>query len=244
MFWALSGTIFLGGSGAIIIGGLYWKKGTSAAAWVTMTVGLVMAIAGFILDQKWPEIVSFIKSSFPDLWLSMKNRVPDFSEEKFLFTGVENFFFTMVTCSVVYIVVSLLTCKKNFNMDRMLHRGKYAVEDDKSPENETGIDRLKEVLGISKNFSLEDKFIVFAAYLYLIVALAILILGVIYHLTFGIPESFWLPFWHGYIWVFFIITIVLAIWLGIGGMLDLRKMIQLLKTIKRDDTDDGRVMKD
>ena len=33
LFLNISGAIFVGGSGAVIIGGLYWKKGTTTAAW-------------------------------------------------------------------------------------------------------------------------------------------------------------------------------------------------------------------
>ena len=33
LFFAITGAIFAGGRGAVIIGGLYWKRGTTAAAW-------------------------------------------------------------------------------------------------------------------------------------------------------------------------------------------------------------------
>ena len=33
LYFAITGAIFAGGSGAVIIGGLYWKKGTTAGAW-------------------------------------------------------------------------------------------------------------------------------------------------------------------------------------------------------------------
>ena len=33
MFLALTGAVFVGGAGSAIIGGLYWKRGTTAAAW-------------------------------------------------------------------------------------------------------------------------------------------------------------------------------------------------------------------
>ena len=33
MFMAVTGAIFLGGAGICIVGGLYWKRGTTAGAW-------------------------------------------------------------------------------------------------------------------------------------------------------------------------------------------------------------------
>jgi hypothetical protein len=36
----------------------------------------------------------------------------------------------MGTASVIYVLVSLLGKKQEFNMDKMLHRGKYAVQSD------------------------------------------------------------------------------------------------------------------
>ena len=56
MFFALAGTIFLGAAGAVVIGGLYWKKGTAAAAWATLAVGFIMAVLGFIFVLGWTSI--------------------------------------------------------------------------------------------------------------------------------------------------------------------------------------------
>jgi solute:Na+ symporter, SSS family len=39
LFLNISGAIFVGGSGAVIIGGLYWRKGTTPAAWAAMITG-------------------------------------------------------------------------------------------------------------------------------------------------------------------------------------------------------------
>ena len=49
-------------------------------------------------------------------------------------------------------------------------------------------------------------------------------------------------FWHGFIWVFFVLTIVLTVWLGIGGFIDLKRLYKALKTVKQDDRDDGTVV--
>ena len=51
LFFAITGAIFAGGSGAVIIGGLYWKRGTTTAAWAAMITGAVIAVGGIILKQ-------------------------------------------------------------------------------------------------------------------------------------------------------------------------------------------------
>ena len=42
LWWALTGGVFTGGAGAAIIGGLYWQKGTTAAAWAGAITGSVL----------------------------------------------------------------------------------------------------------------------------------------------------------------------------------------------------------
>ncbi len=48
MFFALTGAIYLGGAGAVILGGLYWKRGTTEAAWTALILGTVMAFGGML----------------------------------------------------------------------------------------------------------------------------------------------------------------------------------------------------
>jgi solute:Na+ symporter, SSS family len=98
MFFNITGAIFLGGAGAVIIGGLYWRRGTTAAAWVTMITGSVLATSGVIILRIWPECP---------------------------LTGMEMSGITMVAAVAMYIGVSLLGRKK-FNLDQMLRRGIYA----------------------------------------------------------------------------------------------------------------------
>lgn len=213
MFMALSGTIFLAGSGAVIIGGLYWKRGTNAGAWTSMVIGLVFAVLGFAFSQSyWPDIAGYIQKTFPSFWSFLTHRVPSLNQEKFLCNAQEWYFFAMITCTVSYIFVSLLTTKKAFNMDRMLHRGEYAIESEKTPEEIVGLTNWKKVLGFSKNLRLEDKFIVWSAYSYIFISLVVVLLGIVYNIFFEIPDKFWMIFWHGFIWVFFVLTIVLIVW--------------------------------
>ncbi len=98
MFFQITGAIFLGGAGAVIIGGLYWRRGTTLAAWITMITGSILATGGVVILRIWPD--------FP-------------------LTGMEMSGITMLTALAVYVGVSLLGRKK-FNLDQMLHRGAYA----------------------------------------------------------------------------------------------------------------------
>ena len=51
MFLALTGAVFVGGAGSAIIGGLYWKRGTTAAAWTAMIAGMTLSGGGIVLKQ-------------------------------------------------------------------------------------------------------------------------------------------------------------------------------------------------
>jgi Na+/proline symporter len=57
MFLALTGAVFVGGAGSAIIGGLYWKRGTTAAAWAAMIAGMTLSGGGIILKQLDASVV-------------------------------------------------------------------------------------------------------------------------------------------------------------------------------------------
>ena len=92
MYQLITGAIYLAGSGAVIIGGLYWSKGTTAGAWSAMIVGGALAVSGLGMRTLWP--------AFPALTATM----PEFP-----LNGAQVFFVSCVVAIVVYIKVSLLT---------------------------------------------------------------------------------------------------------------------------------------
>lgn len=241
MFFAVSGIIFLGGSGAVIIGGLYWKRGTTAGAYTSMIIGAVMAVLAFIMLHYWPDIAAYLKADAPQAWQAIKSIVPQISEETFLFTAQEMFFFAMVLSALGYVLVSLLTGQENFNLDRLLHRGEYVVATDKSSADDVA-SGWRAALGISKDLKWNDKLVYWTAYSYILLFIGIIITGTICNLLFEIKQETWLSFWHGYVWTFFAMTIFVTVWLSIGGFIDLKKMFQRLKTIERDNSDDGTVV--
>ena len=43
-------------TGAAIIGGLYWKRGTTAGAWCGVLSGSLLAVLGILLTQNWSDV--------------------------------------------------------------------------------------------------------------------------------------------------------------------------------------------
>lgn len=212
LFFAITGAIFTGGSGAVIIGGLYWKKGTTAAAWTAMITGAVVSVGGIILQQVY---------------------------EDFPINGQTFWGLAMGLSTISYIVVSLLSGKKDFNMDKLLHRGKYKVEEEVEVK-EKKPSRWR-ILGINKEFSKVDKLIYFATYAWGFMWTVIFVIGTIYNLTHDVVDSVWMDFWKFYIWIHLIIAVIVVIWFGIGGFKDMKDMFSRLKTMSRDEQDDGAI---
>lgn len=243
MFFALSGTIYLGGSGAVIIGGLYWKRGTTTAAWVAMITGLTMAVTGFVFDQCWLGMATYIQQAWPGLWQRATEMLPTLNDKEFLFSAQEMFFFTMVTSGLAYLLVSLLGKKTVFELDRMLHRGKYAIKkDENSTDEAVGKSSWKNAIGFDKHFTLGDKLTYVVSYAMMFLFLGGIVAGAIWNWLFKIENEAWLSFWYGFIIVLAVVTVIVVLWLTIGGCYDLKKLFVLLGSVKRDHKDDGTVI--
>ena len=149
----------------------------------------------------------------------------------------------MVSCLLTYIIVSLLGRKKPFDMDRMLHRGKYSLESERSSvEKINMVPEWKKSLGLTGKLGWKDKLTYSISYSYVFICLVLSIGGTVLHFTLGTNNNNWLSFWHIFVWFYLAIIILITLWLGIGGVYDLKKMFMLLKTVKKDSRDDGTVV--
>ncbi|MBN1513906.1 MAG: sodium:solute symporter [Phycisphaerae bacterium] len=81
MFFAITGAIYLGGAGAVVVGGLYWRRGSTIGAWGAMITCSCLSLIGItwrIADSDCPM------------------------------DGQRILFITMVASIVMYVVLSLL----------------------------------------------------------------------------------------------------------------------------------------
>lgn len=221
MYQLVTGAIYLGGSGAVIIGGLYWKKGTTAAAWSAMIAGATLAILGVVLRSMWPLIPSFVAISpqFPlnGAWMALA---------------------ASLSSIVIYITVSLLTCREDFDMDRLLHRGDYAMPGEHQKAEKP---HPLKWLGINHEFTRGDRMIYFSKIGWTSFWFLTFIIGTVWALTSGIPENLWAHWWRFTIILGVSVGIITIFWFLWGGFRDLAAMLKTLRTTIRDSSDDGSV---
>lgn len=217
MFFANTGTIWLGGAGAVIIGGLYWKKGTTAGAYSAVFVGIIVAVLGFVLPRIWPTVYG---SQFPinSQWMWL---------------------IAMLIAIVSYGAVSLLTFKKDFNLDQLLHRGIYAVKDD--AVNDKPSRGFLSIMGIDNNFSFKDKVLYGWVTGFSLILGIIFVIGTCYNLLFWVSSESWTQFWYFYLWGSLFLGSITTVWFSWGAGVNLKNMYHRLKTKVRDDTDNGSV---
>jgi len=362
MFMIITGAIYLGGAGSAIIGGLYWKRGTTAGAWTAMTLGCVLSVSAITAQQIWPHIPEKVagwydlkvsqqlqieaKPVAPEGWPNWvppkdakkdglteprwftecngltiemirlhgrgakaaapfpKQKIRKLRDGREVITGVkpatvgqivedpdvaksyvlraeiietlsdgyyhirgENgntmiakilpklpyssqvmSFWAIAVAIMSYIVVSLISKGSVVNMDRLFHKGKYAIQAEEMDLKAHGaidkpVGRFWRLIGVnSHEFSKVDK----GLFLYMVIRavwwvgsfVVLLALGLAGQMT----DQGWLTWWHISIYIMLGIAFAGGVWVSIGGLFDLRKMYQRLGMIKRNDLDDGRVV--
>jgi len=232
MYFWITGAIFTGGIAGPIIFGLYWKRGTTAAAWTSTIYGSTLATAVIVLSQLWPRYHSQIAAIVRKVW-------PTFQDtETYPISGFYATFAISLSSVLLYILVSLLGKKQQFNLERMLHRGKYALKDDKAAaEPSTGL----AAIGFRRAMPWRDKIIFLAVGGWFFGWFAVFIVLTFYQLTIGLSEPAWSSFWRIYIYAQYALVIVVTVWFLIGGVRDLKRLFADLTVATRSDLDVGMV---
>lgn len=257
MFFTITGAIWLGGAGPCIVGGLYWKRGTSAGAFTALTLGSGIATGGIIAQKMW------VGTLYP--WLESVGLVPIIrtivegvsrpfepyilwrvTPDQFPVNSMEIYFLGLLASISSYIIVSLLTGQKSFNMERMLHRGIYTHKGDKVVVHEpvTRHNILKKLLGITAEYTPGDKVLAWSVFIYSMGwGFGSFVLLIIWNAISPWPDTWWAGwFLIQNIIVAGIIGVVTSIWFTIGGSVDLLRLFRRLSEEEVNVLDDGRVI--
>jgi len=239
LFFAITGAIFAGGSGAVIIGGLYWRRGTAPAAWGALITGSGIAVGGILMHQLPAEMFEsapLIVSRAGQLWWVLKHWLYNIN-------GQQYWAVAMGASAFMYVTISLLGRTKPLDLDRVLHRGEYAVAGETEVVN-AAPSRGWRMLGMGKEFTRGDRIIYIATYAHTGIWILIFIVGTIYNLHHDVPDEAWANFWRIYFFIQVAFSIFVLLWFSIGGFRDIGAMLKRLRVMQRDEADDGMVEHD
>ena len=217
MWFQVTTAIFVGGAGSAIIGGLYWKKGTTAGAWIGLLVGSTLCISG-ILARQWN---------------------PDFP-----LNGTQISFYAALLSIAAYVFVSLLTCRVPHNMDRLLHRGKYAVEPEGGEAVTLPTQRfsLRKLIGIDEHFTRGDRWVAYGVFWWSMGWFAVFVVGSTIYFVHPFSNEAWAQYWRvTAIWLPLAVTVITTVWFTVGCTQDLRLLFRRLRAERLDLYDDGSV---
>lgn len=256
MFVAFAGAVF-SGAGAAIIGGFYWKRGTAAGAWGAMLGGATVSVSGLIIQQNWKQSVyPWLQVNGPGVLGGMKVLFEDIlskhiyglnwivGPEKFPLSGQWVWFFSIITSIVLYVALSLITCRSDFNLDRMLHRGKWGVagESHVAPVEKKRRFSWQLLLGITPEFTKGDKAISISLFVYRFSWFLLFVIVTAWNLLHPWPDTRWAEFYHvTFVALPLAIGVVVMFWFTLGSLKDLKQLFSRLKVVQENPLDDGTV---
>ncbi len=257
LFVTIICSMWLGGCGPVMLFGLYSRIGTTIAAWTSLLTGMVLSLVAIVIDRNWADIIyPFLerrgwtesvgsvleKISAPLPWIEWH-----MNAQRCPINGYEFSFFITILTLLLYIAVSYLTCKEPFNLDRMLHRGKYNLDgENKDTEKLTFKNALRKLIGITPEYTKGDKAIAWGFFIYSFIYqfVIIFLLVLIWNC---IPGCKWpIEWWSKY---FFIVQLVVpgilatitTFWFGYGGIKDLIQLFRDLQKRTINHLDNGAV---
>jgi SSS family solute:Na+ symporter len=231
LYFALTAAIFSGGCGAVIIGGLYWERGTTAAAWTAMIIGAFIGVGGTLVKQvsvDWLSDVSSLATIKTILLYLM-----DINGQEYWGIGI-------ASSSISYIFVSLVGNRSSIDMDKLLNRGRYSIKGEMAVVNKEPELGWK-IFGMGAEFTKSDKLIYILNYVWTGMWTLIFIFGTVYNLSNPVSDSSWMKYWEYYIYLNMAVSIIIIVWFTVGGISDLKHMISSLQSDHRDHSDDGWV---
>ncbi len=247
--------LWTAGAGIVVLGGLYTRFGTTQGAWSALLSGSGLMLGGILIQRNWADYV------YPWLgqmnWTDAVGNVMETVSGPFNpyivwkmnpfhcpFNAVELSFLSMLLSIFMYCLVSFLTCRKPFNLDRMLHRGIYNTDGDMEVRSAwTWKNLFSKIIGITDEYTRGDKIIAWSVFLYSFGLGFCLFLTIVVWNVFHVWPKNW---WGNYylirsLMIPFVIAIITTVWFFIGGIVDLRRMLHDLKNHNVDELDNGMV---
>ncbi len=256
MFVTIMCALWLGGAGPIMVGGLYTRFGNLTGAWCAIIFGSGTSLLGLIFQRNWAETI------YPWLdnhgWVEPLNRFLvavsgpfdpwikwSMDSVKFPINSYEIFFISMVLSVSSYIIGSYLTYKP-YDLDKLLHRGKYNDNPESTLKSERWTVRtmFNKLIGITNEYTRGDKVIAWSVFGYMFIykLLGTFVVVAIWNIFWPWPRSWW----NNY---FFIVSLLMpgvfgiisTFWFLIGGIRDSFRLFRDLANRVVNPEDNGQI---
>ncbi len=256
MFTTIMASLWLGGAGPIMIFGLYSRFGNTVGAFCSLIFGSGLTVVGLFLQRNWAETVyPWLQANGWDVAAGRMLQVAsdpfkpyivwEMNPVKFPINSYEMFFLSMLLGITAYITGSLLTQKKAFNLDRLLHRGVYDVAGENiAPFKWTLRNAAQKLIGITPEYTLGDKIIAWSVVGYAIIYKFGICFVVV--LVWNMVSPWPIEWWSTYFFITsLVVTSILGIvstfWFLIGGIVDIRRLFRDLAVRVDNPLDNGMV---
>jgi SSS family solute:Na+ symporter len=236
LWWGITEAIFVSGAGVAIIGGLYWSRGTNAAAWSALIVGSTLACGGIGAQLYYQQVLH------RDLMVPIGNYS--------LYLNIPKIcFFDSMIAIACYGVLSWLTCRAPHDMDRLLHRGDYGAQGEAAPPAGTGKKPFwfyrVVTFGIDAEFSRSDRWVTIGITLWSMFWFGVFAVGSVVYLVHPWSDNLWAAYWlWTAVYLPLAISAVTTVWFTWGCSHDMVAFFRRLRSQRVDERDDGTVDRD
>ena len=256
LYCQIMSAIWVGGAGAVTLGGLYTRFGTTAGAYSSLFTGMFISGGGVLVQRNWPDhVYPFLESAglaeplgkFLHAVASPFNPYIrwEMNPVKFPINSTELFFLAMIFSVLAYCLVSLLTCRKPYNLDKLLHRGEYNIENKNEARLKWGWGTfVTKIIGITPEYTRGDRIIAWSVFCYsFIYGFVLMFLSVvIWNLISPWPEHWWgYRYFITALLVPVIVGAVSTVWFMTGGIRDIIRLFHDLAQRKANPEDNGVV---
>ena len=298
LFTQILCAVWLGGGGTVMVFGLYSRFGNTAGAWCSIVFGSGFSLFGLVTQRVWAShVVPWLSLRgwtedvfrfFADLsrplnpWVdwsfgfnsgeSTLEQALQLFREKLFINSTEIYGLSMILSITAYCLGSWVARRffgvKRFNLDKMLHRGKWATggtgetgrtgESQASPvapvpqvtpvptEKPPALAKrlLSRLVGIDEEYTRGDRIIAWVSFIYMFVwRIGIAMLGVMF---WNMARPFPAEWWGSYYYVMtlcipMVLGMVCTVWFIWGGIRDLIRLFRDLGARVRDASDNGFV---
>ena len=248
--------LWLGAAGPLFVFGLYSRFGNTIGAYCSLIFGSGFALISVLVQRNWAEVVYPFLDSHGWVesvgWFLTKVSGPmnpyvvwEMSAVKCPINSMEFWFMAMLLATIGYVAGSLLTFRKPYNLDRLLHRGKY---------NTDGVEEFKmkwtlrtmfgKLIGITPDYTRGDKAIAYSVFCFTFIYQFgfLFLMAVIWNAISPWPVSYWSSYYFIiYLVVTPIIGVISSVWFTWGGIKDILQLFKDLAKRVDNPLDDGRV---